>query len=129
LSIVQVTYCTHTGRIRRIDIPTQVGEVIVPVLGQTEAAQPFPIASAKGDINSLQETLNQSTGLSPPSDRYVMVDGSGNVVGAVHCCPICDGSPPGITLVQHDQAGPAWKYIAGSFIAPPDVVGIKGVTA
>jgi hypothetical protein len=138
--MISVVYSQATGRIRSIVVPSQANEQIVCNLLPGEALQQFDISFAKQDLNFLQNALNQITGLLPSGDRYVMVDGGGNVISACICCPACGdcdpknfdpkGTMPGCQMIQHDTASPGWTWTQQGGFVPfnpdPNPVG-KGV--
>ena len=131
--MISVVYSQTTGRIRSVVVPSQANEQIICNLLAGEALQQFNMSYAKQDLNALQATLNQITGLIPSKDRYVMVDANGNVLSACICdsaCGDCDpknydpqGKMVGCQMIQHDTASPGWTYSNGVFTTPPDFVG------
>jgi len=108
ITSVGVVYSGTTWRIRSIIVPDDDTQLLGRSLGKGELMQNIALSTYLSvDLAGLQSLLNGLTGNSPVGDRYVSVDGSGNVVDIHIADPIgCGDASPhlGCILTAHSAA-------------------------
>lgn len=111
-----IVYSSKTGRIRSIVRPDKDADLNGIRVGTGEALLKTVNANY-GELETLQSFLNIQTGLVPLNDRYAIVDGLGNVVGAVVADPLCGDAIVGFQLISHPLAVPGWHWdLIGGFV-------------
>lgn len=120
-----VIYSTESKILRRKIIPDSDSQLSIHQPGPGESRL-FISLSQPYDDASCRAAIAMTTGVTPPSGRCCVVDGSGKVVGVCGADPALDPAPPGTSLVLSDIAGPGDKYSNGQFTRSYAV--IDGVT-
>lgn len=106
-------YATASKIIRRIIVPDNDAALALhqPLPGESRLL----VAIGAHDLASVKAAVATATGVTPPSGRCCIVDGSGNVIGACSADPALDAAPAGASLVASDVAAPGDRYVAGIF--------------
>jgi hypothetical protein len=111
---VIVIYSTESKILRRKIIPDSDSQPSVHQPGPGESRLLISLSLPYDDA-SCRAAIAMTTGVTPPSGRCCVVDGSGNVVGVCGADPALDPAPPGTSLVLSEIAGPGDKYSNGQF--------------
>ena len=109
-----VFYRTDSKILRRKVIPEFDAELerLCPAPGESMLLLPL---SRAHDDTSCRTAIAAATGISPPSGRCCIVDGSGEVVVVCNADPTVDTHSDRL-VVASDNAGPGDRYVDGVFL-------------
>ncbi len=109
-----VFYATESKILRRKVIPSDEAELEVLSAAPGESMLLLSLSRPYDDA-SCRAAIAAATGVTPPSGRCCIVDGSGDIIGVCNADPALDSHPRG-KLVADECAGAGDRYIRGAFL-------------